>query len=742
MKMPDFCAAYGCANRRCLEARTHGITFHRFPKNGERRRKWEVALRRDGFAASDTSLLCSEHFRSEDFDRTGQTVRVKDGVVPTIFNFPAHLQRSAATRSTATSGRAQDNLPNPMDLMPDGSSEERRLRLKGQRKRQATDHLYGLPASPKAIKAKLSEASARVRILEREKSNALRREKRAKNNMQALLEELKEKNLINEELKDKLECYSDLPVHLLSRQGVEYTKAQRDFALTLHLHGPKAYLYLRETLDIHLPHPSSLQRWLSSLDARPGLNKLMLDMLERRRQEDEGKYGCVTLMLDAMSIKSHVQHDPQTQTMSGYVDMGDRLNETDIASEALVFMVVGLQGYWKAPIAYYLTKSLTPETQRVLVEHALEELHHRQIRVVCMTMDGHASNVSMCTQLGCKLKADPCEPLKTHFPHPITHDKVFVMMDACHMLKLTRNIFLSVLGFVINIDTLMSMVPVLLEGQRYVLTYRFSQDHLELLFNSIRASGGWNNNPNARQFKYVFRKLMARCGVVSRRGNVTAQDDTESLTATIDTSTSLSAVDVFSAAGGEDLPSPFADIPALVHDHSYLPVRFNGLVDNALVYISGFVVRRALKKLSCDVCRASLVTDAASAIKDQSYHLLSLKNNGGLVIPSEGTVRVVRAAEWVIRQASASCRQSRPIKLLEIMYIVRKRIGSEDVFELGEHISDTQYGIDSHHHMLLALVVSLFFKLRLHHIAKMTTLSLQRNNMRQKLNKTVLFKGH
>ncbi|KAK7144229.1 hypothetical protein R3I94_010598 [Phoxinus phoxinus] len=250
----------------------------------------------------------------------------------------------------------------------------------------------------------------------------------------------------------------------------------------------------------------------------------------------------------------------------------------------------------------------------------------------------------------------------------------------------------------------MSMVPVLLEGQRYVLTYRFSQDHSELLFNSIRASGGWNNNPNASQFKYIFRKLMARCGVVKAcRGNVTAQDDTESLPAVIDTSTSLSAVDMSSAAGEEDLPSPFADIPALVHDHSYLPVRFDGLVDNALVYISGFVVQRALKKLSCDVCCASLVTDAASAIKDQSYHRLTLKNNGVLVIPSEGTVRVVRAAEWVIRQASGSTRRSQPIKLLEVVYIVRKRIGSEDVFVLGEHIGEMQYGIDSHHHMLLKL---------------------------------------
>ena len=119
-----------------------------------------------------------------------------------------------------------------------------------------------------------------------------------------------------------------------------------------------------------------------------------------------------------------------------------------------------------------------------------------------------------------------------------------------------------------------------------------------------------------------------------------------------------------------------------------------------LTQISGFVVQGALKKLSCDVCRASLGTDAASAIEDQSYHLLFLKTNGGLVIPSEGTVRVVRAAEWLVRQAS-SFRRSQPIKLLEVMYIVRKRIGSEDVFVLGEHMGDTQYGLDSHHHTLL-----------------------------------------
>ncbi|XP_061600269.1 zebrafish testis-expressed 38 [Cololabis saira] len=66
-----------------------------------------------------------------------------------------------------------------------------------------------------------------------------------------------------------------------------------------------------------------------------------------------------------------------------------------------------------------------------------------------------------------------------------------------------------------------------LQQQRYICTYRFSQDHMELLFNSIRASGGWNNNPSAGQFQAIFRRLMVRCGVSpSRSGNVAIQDET------------------------------------------------------------------------------------------------------------------------------------------------------------------------------------------------------------------------
>ena len=45
------------------------------------------------------------------------------------------------------------------------------------------------------------------------------------------------------------------------------------------------------------------------------------------------------------------------------------------------------------------------------------------------------------------------------------------------------------LGFISGIKSLRSMVPDLLQEQPFILTYRFSQDHLELFFNAVRKAG-------------------------------------------------------------------------------------------------------------------------------------------------------------------------------------------------------------------------------------------------------------
>ncbi|CAL8255403.1 unnamed protein product [Boreogadus saida] len=50
------------------------------------------------------------------------------------------------------------------------------------------------------------------------------REKRAKTTVKALLGDLREKNLINEELSEKLAFYSDLKMDFVAKQGHEYTQ--------------------------------------------------------------------------------------------------------------------------------------------------------------------------------------------------------------------------------------------------------------------------------------------------------------------------------------------------------------------------------------------------------------------------------------------------------------------------------------------------------------------------------------
>uniref|UniRef100_UPI00358F8FAD THAP domain-containing protein 2-like n=1 Tax=Myxine glutinosa TaxID=7769 RepID=UPI00358F8FAD len=93
--MPS-CAAINCTNRL---VKGSGKTFHRFPKDGSTLQKeWLVKMRRDKWTPSKYASLCSDHFDAECFDRTGLITRLRQGSIPTIFNFPNHLQKTVKQR--------------------------------------------------------------------------------------------------------------------------------------------------------------------------------------------------------------------------------------------------------------------------------------------------------------------------------------------------------------------------------------------------------------------------------------------------------------------------------------------------------------------------------------------------------------------------------------------------------------------------------------------------------------------
>ena len=83
----DYC------NVMIIDQETFFGMFFRFPNDPQRKKQWVVAMRRVGFQPTRHSTLCSDHFDEECFERFGERARLKKTAIPTIFNFPAHLQK-------------------------------------------------------------------------------------------------------------------------------------------------------------------------------------------------------------------------------------------------------------------------------------------------------------------------------------------------------------------------------------------------------------------------------------------------------------------------------------------------------------------------------------------------------------------------------------------------------------------------------------------------------------------------
>jgi hypothetical protein len=65
---------------------------------------------------------------------------------------------------------------------------------------------------------------------------------------------------------------------------------------------------------------------------------------------------------------------------------------------------------------------------------------------------------------------------------------------------------------------------------KFILSYKFSQDHLEMLFSAIRAKRGFNNNPTVTQFEAAYKALLVHAEIKSNTSaNCLAQDNTSTL---------------------------------------------------------------------------------------------------------------------------------------------------------------------------------------------------------------------
>lgn len=153
----------------------------------------------------------------------------------------------------------------------------------------------------------------------------------------------------------------------------------------------------------------------------------------------DSKIFC-TLVFDEMKIKT--SHDsPNSDRQFGYVDYGFDLStdNTDEATDVLVFLLVGINTSWKVPIGFFLVKGTSAKLKAQLVTKAFELVHETGVEIKALTCDGAKANLAMATELGCCLDANK---LQTAILDPTTGQRVYFFFRPESHVKINSKHYL------------------------------------------------------------------------------------------------------------------------------------------------------------------------------------------------------------------------------------------------------------------------------------------------------------
>jgi len=150
------------------------------------------------------------------------------------------------------------------------------------------------------------------------------------------------------------------------------------FSKTLYFYLPKAYDYVRKLFT--LPYPSTIRRWMSSTRCELGFLSEVFAFLKIEIEKCNWLKDCC-LMFDSMAIRKQLIREPSAGKYIGNVVFDDGLENTDLASEVLAFLVVSLTKRFKCPIAYFFVNKITSSALSSLVTSAIIKLHEIEIRI-------------------------------------------------------------------------------------------------------------------------------------------------------------------------------------------------------------------------------------------------------------------------------------------------------------------------------------------------------------------------
>lgn len=206
--------------------------------------------------------------------------------------------------------------------------------------------------------------------------------------------------------------------------------------------------------------------------------------------------------------------------------------------------------------------------------------------------------------------------------------------------KDVTNIVKFTFGWKMTIKGVLELWEMLKEKEySFLLTRHLNQDCLENFFGQIRNCSGNARNPTPIQFCRAFKKMFSLKYFNHEEGANCMEDISDVL---LNLSSDILQ---FNANSFFEPKTPKKSIKVFTNDYRKLETSEG----NALIYVTGYLMKKALMSHSCDVCEKYM---NLNDLEEQESHFIEMKayesqsqNFGGLIVPPKGMVEYVTALE-------------------------------------------------------------------------------------------------
>lgn len=319
-------------------------------------------------------------------------------------------------------------------------------------------------------------------------------------------------------------------------------------------------------------------------------------------------------------------------------------------------------------------------------------------------------------------------PFGTYFKSPLTvHNKDvwqgFFNQAEEYLSKLkigeqplldhTRKTF--AMGFLMNITSFKQLFASLEENQlKYLLTFKCSQDNLEIFFSCIRSRRRMQDNPSPLEFRYILRKLLFR-NSVQPSINSNCIDDTFHTNHVIEFRNNTRSI-TDSIPSNNESNDDFLQMIRYLESPASSPYQ-----DNVLYYITRFIVNRILQKNDCEFCHAILTTNKHKSDHDYSLNInkfsafTSFVNRGKLCFASDAAFEIIKYLNSIFKQTIAMgciCVENVKSKLL-LATLQKFQPRLQEMFTPNHPIIGSIICTDLHETELMKYIANKFLQIRM-----------------------------